>query len=165
VSRERAKLTHVDADGRARMVDTSDKPLTSRKARARGSVRMSAEALHQLVAGSMGKGDVLGVARLAGIQAAKQAAHLIPLCHVLPLDHVQVEARVDAERGCVLLEAEVACRAATGAEMEAIVGVLIAAATVYDMCKAVDRGITIGDVELVEKSGGRSGRWIRPDPA
>jgi cyclic pyranopterin phosphate synthase len=165
MNQDPAKMTHLDAEGRARMVDTSAKPHTSRKARARGSVRMSAEALRQVAAGTLEKGDVLTVARLAGIQAAKQTAHLIPLCHVLPLDHVQVDARVDAERGCVFLEAEVACRAATGAEMEAIVGVLIAAATVYDMCKAVDRGITIGDVELVEKSGGLSGRWIRPDSA
>jgi len=107
------------------------------------------------------KGDVLAAAHLAGIAAPKQTPSLVPLCHVLPLDHVGVELRVDRRHSRVVIESEVTCRAATGAEMEAIVAVLIAAATIYDMCKAVDREMRIGAVELLEKSGGRSGTWRR----
>ena len=153
------RLTHLDARGQARMVDVGAKPSTARVARARGEVHLSAAALGAVRAGGLRKGDVLGVARLAGIQAAKQTAHLIPLCHVLPLDHVDVQVSVNARRRCIEIESRVACRAATGVEMEAIVAVCVAAATVYDMCKAVDRGMRIEGIELVEKSGGRRGTY------
>ena len=157
------RMTHLDAAGRARMVDTGSKTPTARRARARGEVHLSAEALRCVREGDLPKGDVLGVARLAGIQAAKQTAQLIPLCHVLPLDHVDVDIREEPERGCLVIESSASCRAATGVEMEAVVAVLIAAATIYDMCKAVDRGMRISDVELVEKTGGRSGTWNKPE--
>jgi cyclic pyranopterin phosphate synthase len=153
----RKRLTHVDERGRARMVDVGAKPATARAAIAHGRVHMSRAALDAVRAGTLAKGDVLTVARLAGIQAAKRTADLVPLCHALPLDHVAVEARLDARRSCIVIEARVACRGATGVEMEAIVAVCVAAATVYDMCKAVDRGMRIEGIELVEKSGGRSG--------
>jgi cyclic pyranopterin phosphate synthase len=143
------------------MVDVSEKPPTARRARARGRVRMSRAALRQVRAGTVAKGDVLAVARLAGLQAAKRTADLVPLCHVLPLDHVEVDVRPDARHGWVAIEATVACRSATGVEMEAIVAVCIAAATIYDMCKAVDRSMRIEGIELVEKSGGRSGIYRR----
>ena len=155
------KLSHLDAEGRARMVDVGDKPVTERRARARGSVRMSAAALAAVRAGAVPKGDVLAVARLAGIQAAKQTSQLIPLCHILPLDHVDIELRLDAPRRRIEIESTVACRAATGVEMEAIVAVAIAAATIYDMCKAIDRAMRIEAIELLEKSGGRSGTYRR----
>ena len=155
------RLSHLDARGRLRMVDTSAKPPTLRHAHARGEVRLSRAALAQVRAGTLLKGDVVAAARLAGIGGAKQTPHLVPLCHVLPLDHVGVDVRLDTRRSRILIDAEVVCRASTGAEMEALVAVLMAAATVYDMCKAVDRGIRIGGVELVEKSGGRSGPWRR----
>ncbi|UCE04177.1 MAG: cyclic pyranopterin monophosphate synthase MoaC [Candidatus Latescibacterota bacterium] len=157
------KLTHLDREGRARMVDVGQKPASPRRARASGFVRMAASTLELVADGALAKGDVLAVARLAGIQAAKQTPHLVPLCHVLPLDHVDVDVRVDRERCGVTIEASVACRAATGAEMEAIVAVSIAAATVYDMCKSVERGIRVEEIELIEKSGGRSGHWTRSD--
>jgi molybdenum cofactor biosynthesis protein MoaC len=153
------KLSHLDARGRARMVDVGGKPITARTARARGRVRMSLAALRAVRAGQVKKGDVLAVARLAGIQAAKQTANLVPLCHPLPLDHVEVGLRTDPRRRCVEIESQVACRGATGVEMEAIVAVCIAAVTVYDMCKAVDRSMRIEAVELLEKTGGRSGTY------
>lgn len=155
----RPRLTHVDARGRARMVDVGAKPITARTATAHGRVRLSRAALAAVHAGGLAKGDVLAVARLAGIQAAKSTASLIPLCHVLPLDDVDVEARTDARRGTIEITARVACRGATGVEMEAIVAVCVAAATVYDMCKSLDRGMRIEGIELVEKTGGRSGTW------
>lgn len=161
MSRSR-KLTHLDGRGRVRMVDTSGKRLTRRRARAAGEVRMSRAALEQIAAGTLLKGDVLAAARLAGIAAAKQTPALVPLCHVLPLDHVGVDLHLDRRRARIVIESEVTCRAATGAEMEAIVAVLVAAATVYDMCKAVDREMCIGAVKLLEKSGGRSGTWRHP---
>jgi cyclic pyranopterin phosphate synthase len=144
------------------MVDVGAKPVTARSARAAGRVRMRAATLRAVEAGSHAKGDVLAVARLAGIQAAKQTAHLIPLCHALALDHVDVELRPDRRGKSVEIEARVACRGATGVEMEAIVAVCVAAATVYDMCKSVDRGMRIEGIELIEKRGGRSGVYRRP---
>jgi cyclic pyranopterin phosphate synthase len=146
------------------MVDVGDKKATPRAATARGVVLMSARALRAVRDGNLPKGDVLAVARLAGIQAAKQTPHLIPLCHVVPLDHVDVDLRLDARRGAVVVEARVACRGATGVEMEAVVAVCVAAATVYDMCKSLDRGMVIGDIELLEKSGGASGTYRKPGP-
>ncbi len=155
----RRRLTHLDAEGHARMVDVGKKAVTARFARARGQVRMSPAALRAVRRGEVPKGDVLAVARIAGIQAAKHTPALLPLCHVLPLDAVEVDARVDATAGAVTLEAKVACRAATGVEMEAIVAVCVAAAAIYDMCKALDRGMIIEGIELIEKSGGRSGDY------
>jgi molybdenum cofactor biosynthesis protein MoaC len=159
MSASRSRLSHVDARGRARMVDVGSKPPTERLARARGRVYMRAAAWKQIAAGTAAKGDVLAVARLAGIQAAKQTAALVPLCHTVPLDHVEVEAEVVPGANCVEITSRVTCRGSTGVEMEAIVAVCIAAVTVYDMCKAADRGMRIGDIELVEKRGGRSGTY------
>jgi cyclic pyranopterin phosphate synthase len=157
------RLTHLDASGRARMVDVSDKPVTVRECVARGRVRMASETLERIVAGGVAKGDVLATARLAGIQAAKRTSDWIPLAHPLPLDFVDVDLRADVEGSCLEVEARVRATARTGAEMEALVAVTAAALTVYDMCKAVDRGMTLDAVRLVRKSGGRSGTWERPE--
>ena len=146
------------------MVDVGDKISTPRAAAARGMVHMSAAALTAVRDGTLPKGDVLAVARLAGIQAAKQTPHLIPLCHVLPLDHVDVDLHVDPRRGAVVVESRVTCRGSTGVEMEAVVAVCVAAAAVYDMCKSVDRGMVIGGIELLEKTGGKSGTYRKPVP-
>jgi cyclic pyranopterin phosphate synthase len=153
------ELTHLDKEGRVRMVDTGAKPATARRARASARVLMSAETLAAVRAGRTPKGDPLETARLAGIMAAKRTADLIPLCHPLPLTHVEVRAEV-LDDG-VRLEAEAATTAQTGVEMEALTAVAVAALTVYDMCKAVEKGITITDVRLEEKSGGKSGAWKR----
>ena len=160
-ARRNSGLTHVDARGRARMVDVGDKSASARMARAAGRVRMQPATLRAVQTQAHAKGDVLQVARLAGIQAAKQTAALIPLCHLLPLDHVDVELRPDRRRSSIEIESRVTCRGVTGVEMEAIVAVCVAAATVYDMCKAVDRGMRIEGIELVEKRGGRSGDYRR----
>jgi cyclic pyranopterin phosphate synthase len=152
-------LTHLDDEGSARMVDVSSKEVTHRRAVARAFVRMSAETVAAVAAGDAPKGDVLGVARLAGIQAAKQTGSLIPLCHPLGLDHVDVRASV-VDDG-VEIVAEASLEARTGVEMEAMVAASVAALTVYDMVKGIERGVTIEAVELLEKSGGRSGSWRR----
>jgi len=153
-------LTHLDDKGRARMVDVSDKAVTARRACAGGRLSMQPETLDRILAGDLPKGDVLAVARTAGIMAAKQTSMLIPLCHPLPLDAVTVQ--FEREDGGVLrIEATVTVTARTGAEMEALVAVSVAGLTVYDMCKAVDRGMQLTDVMLFEKSGGRSGTWRR----
>lgn len=157
-----AGLTHLDARGRARMVDVGDKPVTRRECVARAVLRMAPETLAAISEGRTPKGDVLAVARIAGIQAAKRTAEWIPLAHPLPLDAVEVELRPDAASSCVHVEARVRTRAATGVEMEALVAVTAAGLTVYDMCKAIDRGMTLDAVRLVRKSGGRSGDWRRP---
>jgi cyclic pyranopterin phosphate synthase len=150
-------LTHLDAHGRARMVDVGDKPATRREARAQAIVRTRRDVLEKIESGTISKGDVLSVARLAGIQAAKQTPQLVPLCHTILLDVVDVEAQVDREASCVRLQSRVACTGTTGVEMEAIVAVSLAAVTIVDMCKAVDRAMMIDGIELLEKSGGRSG--------
>lgn len=143
------------------MVDVGEKPLTRRRAVACASIAMQPGTLRAITRGSIGKGDVLAVARVAGVQAAKRAAELIPLCHPLPLDVVSVEFDVRQPRTIVVrATAEVSAR--TGVEMEALTAAAIAALTIYDMCKAVDRGMTIGPIRLEEKSGGRSGVWRRP---
>jgi cyclic pyranopterin phosphate synthase len=152
-------LTHLDDEGSARMVDVSSKPVAQRRAVARAFVRMSPETVAAVAAGDAPKGDVLGVARLAGIQAAKQTGSLIPLCHPLGLDHVDVRASV-ADDG-VEIVAEASLEARTGVEMEAMVAASVAALTVYDMVKGIERGVTIEAVQLIEKSGGRSGAWRR----
>ena len=152
-----ADLTHFDAEGRAHMVDVSGKDMTHRIAIARGSVVMEPETLRRISSGEIGKGDVLGVARLAGIMAAKRTHDLIPLCHPLPLAAVTVDLRPDPGRNAVDIEAEVKTTGRTGVEMEALTAVSVAALTVYDMCKAIDRGMRIAEIRLVHKSGGKSG--------
>jgi cyclic pyranopterin monophosphate synthase len=152
-------LTHLDDSGAARMVDVSAKDVTRRRAVARAFVRMAPATVAAVAAGDAPKGDVLGTARLAGIQAAKQTGTLIPLCHPLGLDHVDVRAEV-ADEG-VAIEAEASVEGRTGVEMEALVAASVAALTIYDMVKGIERGVSIESVELVAKSGGRSGDWQR----
>jgi len=156
-----SELSHLDARGRARMVDVGDKPVSPRRAVARGVVRMSPATAAAVAAGGAPKGDVLGTARIAGIQAAKRTAELIPLCHPLPLDQVDVQASVDAEAGTVTLTAEARVTARTGVEMEAMTAASVAALTVYDMVKGLERGVEIAELHLLEKEGGRSGHWTR----
>ncbi|HEX2104748.1 MAG TPA: cyclic pyranopterin monophosphate synthase MoaC [Solirubrobacteraceae bacterium] len=155
------ELTHLDEHGTARMVDVGAKPQTARRAVARALVRMDPATAARVAAGDAPKGDVLGTARIAGIQAAKRTGELIPLCHPLPLDHVDVEAAVDAAAGTVTLTAEARVTARTGVEMEALTAVSVAALTVYDMVKGLEKGVEIASVVLLEKSGGRSGDWRR----
>ena len=150
-------LTHVDAEGKASMVDVGAKAVTQRVAVARGSVVMEPETLRLVGENAMEKGDVLGVARIAGIMAAKKTSELIPLCHPLPLDKVSVDLQIDEARSAVEIEATAATTAKTGVEMEALTAVSVAALTVYDMVKAVDRGTTVQSVRLVRKTGGASG--------
>jgi cyclic pyranopterin monophosphate synthase len=152
-------LTHQAEDGRARMVDVSDKPETQRVAVAEGLLRMGAATLDALVAGQTPKGDPLLVAQLAGIQAAKRTADLIPLCHPLPLTQVDVELHVDATLPGVRARATARVRGRTGVEMEALTAVAVALLTAYDMLKAVDRGMTIEEIRVAHKAGGRSGSW------
>jgi len=152
-------LTHVDARGRVKMVDVGDKPVTAREAIARGSIAMSREARRLVRAGALKKGDPLQAARVAGIMAAKQTAALIPLCHPLPLSNVQVELTPTSTGYDI--EARVRTNAQTGVEMEALTAVAVASLTVYDMVKAVDRSMVIGNIRLVFKSGGRTGKWER----
>ncbi|HRQ83077.1 MAG TPA: cyclic pyranopterin monophosphate synthase MoaC [Azospirillaceae bacterium] len=155
-------FTHFDADGKAVMVDVSDKDETERTATAVGSIYMQPETLALIQAGGVKKGDVLSVARLAGIMAAKRTPDLIPLCHPLALTSVKVDLTVDPARHAVDISATCKLKGRTGVEMEALTAVSVAALTVYDMCKAVDRGMTIGDVRLVHKAGGKSGEWAAP---
>jgi cyclic pyranopterin phosphate synthase len=145
------------------MVDVGEKTLTHRVCVARGAVRMSAETVDLVVGGRAPKGDVLATARIAGIQAAKRTSEWIPLCHSLPLDSVDIELQPDRAEGRILIEAHARAHARTGVEMEALVAVSAAALTLYDMCKAVDRGLVIEAVHLVSKQGGKSGDWKRPD--
>ena len=156
-----SELTHIDEHGHAKMVDTSEKAITARRAVASARVRMSPATVTAIRDHTTPKGDPLETARLAGIVAAKRTADLIPLCHPLPLTHVDVRARV--EDGGVHLEAEVTTRAQTGVEMEALTAVVVAALTVYDMCKALDKAMTISDVRLEVKTGGKSGDYRRED--
>jgi cyclic pyranopterin monophosphate synthase len=156
-----SELTHLDAQGTARMVDVGDKPASDRRAVARAVVRMSPETAAKVAAGDAPKGDVLGTARIAGVLAAKRTGELIPLCHPLGLDHVDVDAEVDAAAGTVTLTAEARVTARTGVEMEAMTAASVAALTVYDMVKGIERGVEIASVALLEKSGGRSGTWRR----
>ena len=154
-------FTHLDADGKAHMVDVGCKASSERVARAQARVFMSAETLTMIDDGSHKKGDVLSVARIAGIQAAKQCSQLIPLCHPLMLASVTVDLELDAEAGCVAIEAVCRLFGQTGVEMEALTAASVSALTVYDMCKAVDKEMVISDVTLLEKSGGRSGHYKR----
>jgi cyclic pyranopterin phosphate synthase len=153
------QLTHLDESGAAHMVDVGDKAATVRVAVARGRVTMQPETLALIVAGDVKKGDVLGAARLAGIMAAKRTSDLIPLCHPLLLDKVEVVLTPNTAESCIDIEATVRVSGKTGVEMEALTAVSVAGLTVYDMAKAVDRGMVIGEVRLIHKSGGRSGDW------
>jgi cyclic pyranopterin monophosphate synthase len=154
-----AELTHFDAAGNAHMVDVGDKDVSQRVARAAGRVTMAADTLALIRDGAMAKGDVLGVARLAGIMAAKRTADLIPLCHPLQLSSVSLELSCDEAANCVEITAEVKLSGRTGVEMEALTAVSVAGLTIYDMCKAVDRGMQLTDVRLIHKSGGKSGHY------
>ena len=158
------RLTHLDAEGTARMVDIGAKAVTRRHAVARATVRMRPGTAAVIAAGDAPKGDVLAVARIAGIQAAKRTGQLIPLCHPLGLEHVDVDAAVDPAAGTVTITAEAGLEARTGVEMEAMTAAAVAALTVYDMVKGLDKGVVIERVELLEKSGGRSGTWRRTAP-
>lgn len=158
-----SELTHLDESGHARMVDVGAKDETRREAVARGEVRMRPETVQRIAAGDMPKGDVLASARIAGIMAAKRAPDLIPLCHPLLLTHVAVDARLDVDRSSVQLEATVRTVGKTGVEMEALTAVSVAALTIYDMCKAIDREMRIEHIRLVRKSGGRSGDLVLED--
>jgi cyclic pyranopterin phosphate synthase len=157
-----SELSHLDETGAAHMVDVSAKDVTEREARAEARVRLSPRLLEMITSGGMPKGDVLGVARIAGIQAAKRTADLIPLCHPLALNKVDVRFEVEADAVRILTLCRVAGR--TGVEMEALTAASVAALTVYDMCKAVDKGIVIETVRLLEKRGGKSGDWLRGAP-
>jgi cyclic pyranopterin phosphate synthase len=157
------KLTHLDELGRARMVDVSEKPETERTAVAEGAVRMSREGFDQVAGQTVAKGDVLAIAEVAGTMAAKRTGELIPLCHPLALDLVQVEARLEPELPGVRVTAMARATGKTGVEMEALTAVAVACLTVYDMVKAIDRGMTIEDVRLVSKTGGTRGDWRRTE--
>ena len=157
------RLTHLDPEGNARMVDVGAKAMTERRAVARATVRMSPATAAAVVAGDAPKGDVLGTAKLAGIMAAKRTDELIPLCHSLPLSFAGVEAHVDADAGVVTLIAEARTAARTGVEMEALTAASVAALTVYDMVKGLEKGVEIAGVVLLEKTGGKSGDWHRSE--
>jgi cyclic pyranopterin phosphate synthase len=156
-------LTHIGSDGEARMVDVSEKRATRRVAAAEGRVRMARATLGAILAGDAKKGDVVGAARIAGIMAAKNTANLIPLCHPLALSKIAVDLAPDAALPGLVVRAEARCVGPTGVEMEALTAVAVACLTVYDMAKAVDRGMTIEAIRLVEKSGGKSGEWRAED--
>jgi cyclic pyranopterin phosphate synthase len=158
-----ARLTHFDREGRARMVDVSRKPVTQRVAVASGRVLMKAQTLRRIVNKEIEKGDVLGVARVAGILAAKRTGEMIPLCHPLAIDSVEIRFQTDQQHAELQIEARVKSTGKTGVEMEALTATAAAALTIYDMCKAVDRGMTISEIKLMRKSGGKSGTYIRPE--
>ncbi|MEQ1685350.1 MAG: cyclic pyranopterin monophosphate synthase MoaC [Burkholderiaceae bacterium] len=155
-------LTHFDAHGQAHMVDVSAKSETHRVARASGVIRMLPATLALIEGGTAKKGDVIGVARVAAIQAAKRTSELIPLCHPLPITRVTVEFQIDAANASVRCTAQVETLGRTGVEMEALTAVQIGLLTVYDMCKAADRGMVMGEIRVLEKSGGKSGDWVAP---
>jgi cyclic pyranopterin monophosphate synthase len=154
-----ANLTHFDADGKAAMVDVSEKDVTDRTATAKGSVLMQPETLALITGGGVKKGDVLSIARLAGIMGAKRTSDLIPLCHPLALTSVKVNLSADPDRNAVDITATCRVAGRTGVEMEALTAVTVAALTIYDMCKAVDRGITLTNIRLIHKAGGKSGEY------
>jgi cyclic pyranopterin phosphate synthase len=156
------KLTHFDERGAARMVDVAGKPETHRVATAAGAIRMRSETLALVISGTSKKGDVLGVARIAAIQAAKRTSELIPLCHPVPITAIAVDFTTDEKRSRIECRATVECTARTGVEMEALTAVHIALLTIYDMCKAVDRGMVMEDIHLAEKHGGKSGSYVAP---
>jgi cyclic pyranopterin phosphate synthase len=153
------KLTHFDASGQAHMVNVGNKPNTHRVAVATGKITMLPETFKMVAAGTHKKGDVLGIARIAGIQASKRTSDLIPLCHPLALTHVSLEFQANPKENSIVCQVRAETTGPTGVEMEALTAVQVALLTIYDMCKAVDRGMVMGDVKLLEKSGGKSGAW------
>ncbi len=157
-----AALTHLDSRGRVKMVDVGAKPVTRREAIARGEVKMSRGTLDAIVGGRLKKGEALAAARLAGVMAAKRTHEMIPLCHQIPLELVEVDFRADRARSALEIESRAATSARTGVEMEALVAVSAAALTIYDMAKAIDRAMVIDAIRLVAKSGGKSGQFRRP---
>ncbi len=157
----RKKLSHVDEEGRARMVDVSSKEITQREARACGSVTLKPETLQLIIKRGISKGDVLGIARVAGIMGAKRTPSLIPMCHPLNITSVSIEFSIDEENSRIGIEAAVKVRGQTGVEMEALTAVTVAALTIYDMCKAVDKEMTVNSIMLLSKSGGKSGAFRR----
>ncbi len=156
-----AQLTHLDEDGNARMVDVSDKEMTVREATARASITMKAETLALIEQGSHKKGDVFAVAKIAGIQAAKKCSDLIPLCHPLALSLIDISFKINSQSHKIDIHARCRLTGQTGVEMEALTAASVSALTIYDMCKGVDRAMVIGDIELLTKSGGKSGNWAR----
>jgi len=156
-----SKLTHFGAEGEARMVDVGDKQITQREAVAAGTIVMQPETLAQIREGGHKKGDVLGIARIAGIMAAKKTSDLIPLCHPIPITAIDLSFEIDQDAHAVHCQASVQTRAQTGIEMEALVAVNTALLTIYDMCKAMDRGMILNNIRLLKKSGGKSGDWRR----
>ena len=154
------KLTHFDSSGQAHMVNVGDKPNTHRVAIATGTITMLPETYSLVEAGNHKKGDVLGIARIAGIQASKKTSDLIPLCHPLALTHVGLEFQLNPKANSITCTVRAETTGPTGVEMEALTAVQVTLLTIYDMCKAVDRGMVMGDVKLLEKSGGKSGNWI-----
>lgn len=155
------KLTHLDKHGRPKMVDVSAKPLTSREAVARGSVYMKKSTLNLIMKGKVAKGDVFNVAKIAGIMSAKNTDKLIPLCHPLNITSVDIDFKPDNKKNRIEIESRVKITGQTGVEMEALTAVSVAALTIYDMCKAVDKEMTISEIMLIEKSGGKSGTFLR----
>ncbi len=158
-----SKLTHLNTRGEAHMVDVGEKPVTAREAVAEGWIRMRPKTFQLIVEGGHEKGDVLAVARVAGIMAAKKTSELVPLCHPIPLTAVEVVLAADTAQPAIHCRAIARTSGQTGVEMEALTAVQIALLTVYDMCKAVDRGMTLTDVRLVSKTGGKSGTWLRDE--
>jgi len=157
---ETPPLTHFDAQGQAHMVDVSAKPETHRVARAGGLIRMQPATLALIQSGNAKKGDVIGIARIAAIQASKRTSELIPLCHPLPITRVVVEFELDVSASCVRCTAQVETWGRTGVEMEALTAVQVGLLTLYDMCKAADRGMVMGEIRVLEKRGGKSGEWV-----
>ncbi|EEG78161.1 cyclic pyranopterin monophosphate synthase MoaC [Dethiobacter alkaliphilus] len=155
------KLTHINEQGRAKMVDVSAKNSTKRVAVVRGEIKMKPETLERIAAGGIAKGDVLAVAQVAGVMAAKDTARLIPMCHPLFLTSVDIKFDLDREQSLVEIEATVGTTGQTGVEMEALTAASVAALTIYDMCKAVDKDMVIGNIRLMEKAGGKSGHYLR----
>jgi len=156
-----SKLTHLNQNGEARMVDVGDKAITARAAVAEGVIRMQPETLKLILQGGNKKGDVLALARVAGVMAAKKTAELIPLCHAIPITAIEINLTPDESKSTVHCRVTVRTQAQTGVEMEALTAVEIALLTIYDMCKAVDRGMTLTDIGLISKTGGKSGDWHR----
>jgi cyclic pyranopterin phosphate synthase len=161
----RSPLTHFDGQGQAHMVDVAAKAETHRVARAGGSIRMQPATFALIASGQAKKGDVIGIARIAAIQGAKRTAELIPLCHPLPITRVAVEFELDAAAGAVHCVAQVETVGRTGVEMEALTAVQVGLLTIYDMCKAADRGMVMTDIRVLDKRGGKSGDWVAPPPA
>jgi cyclic pyranopterin phosphate synthase len=157
-------LTHVGRDGKARMVDVGSKPVTDRLARATGTIRMQPETLAKILANEVAKGDVLGVARIAGIMGAKRTSDLVPLCHPIPISDIQIEITPDADIPGLRVDATVCATGRTGVEMEALTAVTVTLITIYDMAKGVEKGMVMAQISLTEKAGGKSGHWSREAP-